>query len=206
MEIGKIFKGEVVTSIEAETTAASHLGGFHERLYRFLATGGIPAGITLGIELHTVGARPCGHLNHLRIGIDENAHADTAALEFLDHILQVILVLDRIPAGIAGQHPVGIGHQRHLRGTDFLHQINKTPNSKLRIPNPPGVPLYVELRSNDGLDVVDVLIADMPLVGTGMYGDALSTEALAIDSKLFHIGSVAATCIADGGHLVDIHT
>ena len=63
----------------------------------------------------------------------------------------------------------------------------------------------VELGLDYRADVVDVRIADVTLVGTGMDGDAVSPEFLDIDGCLHHIGHIATARVAYRGNLVDVY-
>ena len=91
---------------------------------------------------------------------------------------------------------MAVGHQGHLRGA-----VLEDEGDELR----DGVALDVELRGQQRLQVAHVLIADMALVGTGMHGDALGSETLAVLRHTQHVGVVAATCVADGGDFIDVY-
>ena len=202
VEVGEVLEAEVVAGVEAEAAVAGGDGGGDEGGDGSLAVSGVLLGIVGGVQLHTVGAGLGGHLNHVGIGVDEDAHADAARLEFLDNIHQVVLVLHRVPAGIGGEYPFGVGDEGHLSGLDFLHQVDEAVG--LALGDAFGVALDIELRSHGGLEVVDIAVADVALVGTGMDSDALRAETLAVDGELEDVGRVAATRVADGGDLVDV--
>lgn len=203
-EVGEVFQIEVVTGVEAEAALARRLGGDDKGAYGLLATGGVAAGVALGVEFDAVGARPGSQLDHHRVGIDEDAYAYTALFELLDHIGEVALVLGGVPSGVGGEDAVGVGHEGDLRRADFLHKVDETVGAAFR--HPLGIALDVVLHTYQRLDCQRVGIADMPLVGPRMHRDTLRAEALAVHGKLQNIRRVPTPRIADGRHLVDIDT
>ena len=69
-----------------------------------------------------------------------------------------------------------------------------------------GIALNVKLGGQQRLQVANVLIADVTLIRPGMYGDALSSEALAILCHPQYVGVVASTGITYGGNLIYVYT
>jgi hypothetical protein len=46
----------------------------------------------------------------------------------------------------------------------------------------------------------------MALIGTGVYGNAVSSKPLAVKRNLDYVRVVAASCVTYGSYLVDINT
>lgn len=67
-----------------------------------------------------------------------------------------------------------------------------------------GVAFDVELGADRGHQIVDILIADVALIGTWVHGDAVGTKVLNAACSLYHIGHICATGIAQGGDFVDV--
>ena len=102
-----------------------------------------------------------------------------------------------IPAVVAGNLVVTVGHEGDLCGLVFQHEGYELRDR---------VAFDIELCRETGLQVTNILIADVALVGTGVHGDALRTEALAVEGYLQDIGVVAATRIANRGDFIDVDT
>ena len=107
------------------------------------------------------------------------------------------LVLYGVPSVIGCDLVVTVGDQRYLCGDNLQHQLGERID---------GISLDVKLGGNPWTKVTDILIADMTLVRTWMYGDALSTKALYVACNGQHVGVVAASGVAQCGNLIDIYT
>lgn len=201
-EVGEVLQAEVVAGVEAEAALARRLGGDDEGAYGLFATGGVAAGVALGVEFDAVGARPGSQFDHHRVGIDEDADAYAVLFEFFDHVGEVALVLGGVPSGVAGEDAVGVGHEGDLSRVDFLDEVDETVGAAFR--HPLGIALDVVFHPYQRLDCQRVGIADVAFVGTRVDGDALRAEALAVDGEFEHVGCVATAGVADGGHFVDI--
>ena len=90
-----------------------------------------------------------------------------------------------------------VGDEGDLVGYDLAHQVDEGPD---------GIALDVELSGDVGADKPDVRIADVPLVRTGMYGDALCTESLAVPGGFLHVREIAPAGVPEGGYLVYVYT
>ena len=126
MEVAQVVQIEVVAGIEAQSTLVRHPCRLDKGGNGTLTVGGIATGVTLGVEFHSVGSRGGGMLYHVWIGIDEDRDPYATRFELGHDVLQKRLMVDGIPAGIAGEYILGIGHQGHLCGTDGLDQLGKT--------------------------------------------------------------------------------
>ena len=107
------------------------------------------------------------------------------------------MVADRVPAGAGRQGVRGVRHQGHLVGDDLADQGGETAGR---------IAFYVELRHHGGTEGADVAVADVPLVRTGVHGDPLGAEALAVERSFQHVRHIAAAGVPQEGNLVDINT
>ena len=93
---------------------------------------------------------------------------------------------------------MAVGNQGYLVRNHFQHQVHETADG--------GVSLDVEFRTDERADFPDIGIADVPLVGSGVDGDSLGAEGLAVDGRLGDVGHISAAGVTDGGYFVDIYT
>ena len=102
----------------------------------------------------------------------------------------------RIPTMITGQLRNRVRHKSYLSGANITDQIQKVICR---------IALYVELSSNNLFKVIHIVATDMTLIRTGMYCYALSTKALAVNSKPDKIGHIATTRVTKSGYFIDIY-
>jgi hypothetical protein len=98
---------------------------------------------------------------------------------------------------IACQLVGSIGYKGHLGRFDLADEICEAGD---------WVALDIKLGTQSRLEVPDILVAYVALIGTRVYRDALGAKHLAVECHVEHIGIVAATCVAEGSNLVDIDT
>ena len=91
----------------------------------------------------------------------------------------------------------GIGHQSDLFGLHLKHQVEKFGA---------WIALDVEFGANQRTKQKHIVVTNVTLIGTWMYGDALRSKPFAINSYILHIGQIASARIAQCGYLVDIYT
>ena len=101
-----------------------------------------------------------------------------------------------IPAGIGGEHPGRIWNECCLFRADAADQFDV---AGIR------VAFDVEFSVYYRAQIEHILIADVALVRTRVDGDALGSEALAVDGHFDDVGVIASARIADGGDFVDIN-
>ena len=136
---------------------------------------GVEARIGLGIELDALGTQSRGLIEVLQIRADEDRGAYAPLVEGGEDVAEEVTMGGDIPACVAGQGIGRIGHERHLMGAYLLHQAHELGAR---------VTLDVELSGYDLPQLVDIAVAYVTLVGTGMYGDPLGAEALAVPRHL----------------------
>ena len=59
--------------------------------------------------------------------------------------------------------------------------------------------------AEQGAQVKHIASANMPLVRAWMHCNPLSTKLLAIQGHFYHVGYIASSGIAKGGHLININ-
>ena len=67
------------------------------------------------------------------------------------------------------------------------------------------IPLDIELCPQQRPQIIYILTADMPLVGTGMHRNAISTKVFTIQRYLHNIRDITSTGIAQRCHLIYIN-
>ena len=120
-----------------------------------------------------------------------------AALQRSIILEKEVEVCPRVPPGIRGDDILGIGHQRHLVGLHLEYQVEKFFG---------GISLDIELGADGRPQLVHVGIANVPLVGARVHGDALGSKGFAIERDFQYIRNIAASCVAQGSYFVDINT
>ena len=194
---GEVLQTEVMPAVQSQTQLLGPLAGPDKGSNGSITVGSIERGVGFGVELHTVGTCAGSPFHHLLIGIHEDAHPYALAMEFLRNPPEEVKMCTGIPAMIAGQLVMRVGHESDLGRNHLEHQIDKVGFR---------VALYVEFRSKAWLEVQDILMTDMTLVGPGVYRDALCTETLAVQGHTHHVGIVGTSGVADCRHLIDIYT
>jgi hypothetical protein len=81
-------------------------------------------------------------------------------------------------------------------GFGFQNQVHK---GRLE-----GIPFDIELGSNPMFESIDILVPDMPGIGSWMYGDTVCPESLAIQSHRYRVRDIPAPAVAEQGDFVDV--
>src|SRR5258708_35757094 len=101
-------------------------------------------------------------------GVYEKGYADAGFFKNADDIHQVVFVTDGIPAMVGRDLVQGIRHQGHLGRGRSQHEIDKF----LLL----AASFDIKLRNDDLLYVLDILVANMSFVRSGMNGDPIGPE------------------------------
>ena len=104
---------------------------------------------------------------------------------------------DGVPAMIGGNLPEGVGDEGHLGRSYVQNEVDKF----LFL----GITFDIEFGRDDLFDGIDVCVADMAFVRTGVDGDAIGAKQLGIHCSFDHVGVIAAPAIAKGSKFVDIY-
>ena len=105
-------------------------------------------------------------------------------------------MLDCVPSVIGGKLPQGIRNKRHLIGFYFQHKVYKFLFG--------AITFNIEFGCNELADVPYILVADMPFIGSWMYGHAIRAEELDITRYFQQIGIVSSPRIAQRGNFIDV--
>lgn len=159
--------------------------------------------VGLGVELHSVGADLVGEPHDVDDGIHEEAHTAAELVESLDRGSEGGPLrraeLDEIPAMVAGERLARVGNERRLSWSRALAVLDEPVE---------GVAFDVVLgrgmAAHDTRDRLDVVEADMPLVGTGMHGDAVGARGEGDLRQTAEIGDPMRPRISEGRDLVDV--
>ena len=187
MIIVQVLQREVVSRIQSQPDPSCFLGGSDERCDGCGTGGGLVGGVGLSVQFHPVGTTSLGTLHHLRVGIDEDARADTGILECLADILEERFVLDGVPTVVTRDLVMTVRHQCHLLGSHLQYQFDERVD---------GVALDIELRGNQRFQVSYVLVADVPLVRTRVYGDTLCAKLFYVPCHRQYVRVIATSGIA----------
>ena len=186
-EEGEVLKAEVVASVELQPETKGMLGRPNEGSDRPLPVFGVEASIGLGVELHSVCADRRCFFEVPEVRTDEDRGTYPPLLELTEDIGEERAVRSDIPACTAGQGIRGVGDEGHLVRAHTPHQLHEGGD---------GVTLDIEFRSQDLLQVVDVLVAYVALVRSRVYRDALGSEALAVERHSDKVGDIPASSVA----------
>ena len=125
-------------------------------------------------------------------------------MRVLDVRLEQFGIVRKIPAVVAGELVFGVGHkralvQRQAPGGQVAHEMHQVLqriafNIELALR-----PVFHQRRQ-----FIDIVGADMALVGPGMHRDALRTGLQAQLGSAQHAGNIERAGVAKQRHLVDI--
>src|SRR5690606_18030523 len=144
-------------------------------------------------DFHVTGVQTCAlpiccPLYHLLVGIYKNRYTNSAILEAFYHIFQIGSVLYGIPAVIGCYLIKRIWDQSYLCWLIRQYQVHK-----LRLL---AISLYIEFRSNLGLEVINILIAYMPFIWAWMYSNPLCSKTLAGQCRGNYVGNISTSGIS----------
>ena len=193
----EVLEVQVMACIHTETQLMRFLRGGTVHLYRALGILREQLRVRPRIELNAVSTRAQGIFYHYGIGIHEDTHTHPIGVQLVHNAFEEMQVTARVPTMVGGQLRRIIRHELDLRRMHISHQRHELIRR---------VALYVQLRRHHRLQLIHIFLADMPLVGTGMHGNALRTEQLTIHCKTLYIRQITATSIAQRCHFVDIYT
>jgi hypothetical protein len=195
-EVLQVLQVEVVACVDAEAQFVCADGGFEIGGDGFFGAGGIFVGIGFCVELDAIGAGGGGAFDHSDDGVDEEAGADTGFFKGGDDLGEVVFVADGVPAVVRGDLAQFVGYEGHLGWFGVEDQVYEF----LFL----GIAFDIEFGSDDLFDGVDVSVADMSFIGSGMDGDPIRAEFLGIYGGFDYIGIVATAAIAQGREFVDV--
>src|SRR6516225_398151 len=152
--------------------------------------------ITFRIHLDPVCACFSSTFHHPDVRINEDGYANASLAEYLSHGNEVLPVFDRIPSVIGSDLIQGIRNKCYLCGEYLQNEINKFFFL--------AIAFYIELRRNDLLYIIHILIPDMSFVRTGMNGHPVCAKLLGIRGCLDDVGIVTSAAVAQRRKLVDI--
>lgn len=186
-EEGEVLEAEVMPSVELQPEAKGMLCRLDEGSDRPLSVFGIEGGIGLGIELDTVRADSCCFFEVPEIRTDEDRGTYAPLLQLREDLGEEGAVCSDIPACTTRQSIGRVGDQGHLMRAYTPDELHEGGN---------GIPLDIEFCREDLLQVVDILVAYVALIWSGMYRDPLCSEALTVEGYLDKVGDIPSTSIA----------
>lgn len=185
-----------MAGVDAEAQFVCAGGGFEVGVEGFFGAGGVLVGIGFCVELDAVGAGGGGAFDHGDDGVDEEAGADAGFFKGGDDPGEVVLVADGVPAVVGGDLAQGVGHEGYLSWFHVEYEVYEF----LFL----GIAFDIEFGRDDIFDGVDVCVADMSFVGSGMDGDPVRTEFLGVYGGFRDIRVVAAAAVAQGREFVNV--
>jgi hypothetical protein len=118
-------------------------------------------------------------------------------MEGLDEFTQVSSVGNGIPTVVTGKLVGRIRHQSNLLGHNVKDKTHKVRRR---------VPLDIKFGCYQFAQSIDVAATYMSFIGTRMDGNALSTEAFAVNGKALYIRQIAPARVTQSGYLINIYT
>lgn len=194
-EKGEILQVQVMSCIQPEAACNRNGGGFAIRSNSAFTAVAISGSICLSIQFDPVGSRIDCSLHSTNFRIDEKGGPHTETFYFGNDVAQERSVTKCIPARIGCQDIWRIRNQRRLGRSHLPDELQEF----LR-----WIPFDIEFRTEYGFQCENIGPSDVTFVRTGMYGNALGTEAFQIDGCLHHVRHVSTTRITQGGDLVDV--
>ena len=119
------------------------------------------------------------------------------ACKDIDQFGELVKMFFYVPSGIRGEHIRCVWYEGDLCWFDGEDKVDERLD---------GVALNVQFGFDDGFERVDIVVSDVSLVGSGVYGDALSPEGFAVFGYLQYVGDVAASGVAKSSCFVDVDT
>ena len=171
-EVAEVGEAQVVPCVELQPEGEGSGGRLTEGGDRLLwATREVLGSVGLGVELDASCTYLGGSLYLPEVGGDEDRGTDTPLSQLGDDVPEEGSVGDDVPARIARQCIGSIGDEGDLCRTYLADEVHELRG---------GVALDVELRGEHFPQLVDVPIADVPLVGARMDGNPLGSEGFAV--------------------------
>ena len=147
------------------------------------------------MQLDDLCTQPCRSLDCLRIGLDEQRHADSGAFQRLDKMAQMVLAAHHVEPAFGGFLLALLRHQaagmRHMAQRDGEHLVG-------------GRHLQVERPGQLALQAGDVGIGDMAPVLAQMRRNAVGAGLDGQMGGTRGIGVPTAARVTDGGDVVDV--
>ena len=120
-------------------------------------------------------------------------------MSFVNERAQPIRIRSDVPAMVAGELPLRVGHERALVRAQLAHEVHQVVE---------GIAFDVELRLRPSLEHlvqrVDIVGADVPRVGPGVHRDPSRTCLQARLRRARDAGYAQVARVADQRHLVQV--
>jgi hypothetical protein len=117
------------------------------------------------IQFHAIGAYGPGGRSLAGLGIHEQADADPSAMEACDGFAKLLRMPFDVPAMVRSQLIGRIRHECALRRPDLLDKFEQ-----LVVERAFHVELYARMPADEAIEIDDIAVLDMPLIGSGMDG------------------------------------
>ena len=184
----------------AHVALEAELGAQHRALLQLrefgLLRGALQLAVAAGVQLDH--RRPKRHRRFelARIGLDEKRDADAGVAQPRDHRLQVIVLARGVETALGRpllallRHDAGRMRLVLQRDADHLGR---------------GGHLEIERDLELAHQPVDVGVDDVPAILAQVRGDAVGAGCGGDQGRAQRIGELAATRVADGGDVIDVH-
>jgi len=122
-----------------------------------------------------------------------------SARAFVDQRPQALGIRRKLPAMVARELPLAIGHEGGLVRAQLTHEVHQVVEGIAL-----DVELHTEMAGQQLVQVVHVMGADVPRVGPRMHGDALRTGGQTERGSADHAGNAQVAGVAHQGDLVQV--
>lgn len=201
-EGGEIAKVEIVAGVDTQTGIRCAAGGIGKEAQGFAPPATSECrGVRLGIEFNPISADLSSHCDPVAGSIHEEADTTSKVVKSSDDRPKALPVMRKVPAMIARNGVGVIGHKSALGRMNAFRELHQ---SMERISF--DVILTTREVCDNSRDFGDIIPPDMPLVGSGMNGNAgsscLQTDSCCTDNAR----NIDFTRVSQRGHLIDIDT
>ena len=122
----KIIEFQIVTRVHTQPEILREMGGVGVFFNRGFVAARECGGVGFGVQLDAISAKFSGPFHLQKFRVEEQTHAAAMALQcFYDRAEALHVRLVQIPAVIAGRYILLIGHERALRGANFLGEVHE---------------------------------------------------------------------------------
>ena len=168
----------------------------HDSIQFALLRSAVRVRVATGVQFHDRGPGRHGSVELRAVRVDEHRYADAAVGEFCAGVPQLVQLARNVKAAFGSQFLAFLRHQADVRRPD-------TPRNRDHLVGDGH--LEVHVRAHDLVDLVEIMILDVPPVFAQVHRDAVGATSLGNLRRLGRSWVAGATRLPQSGDVIDIH-